>query len=411
MTRHRGKPISALKKITISSPSIQNKSGDRHISYEVHVEREESLHNCTLAYRYSDFYKLHQELTDKVPGVLIPPLPPKQYRGRFAQAFVSKRIRGLERFLDHISEHHLLKHSRLVHEFLLPPDSDFTLSEDVPKAEMSLNDAIGGYMWRRSADSYIDGEDDKFCKNADVYTTELLPITHAASEKAMALVEARDAMSEAYISVGKMFCKYADILTTPEAGSLKHLGGVLVFVTQTVNSAMKKEEDYISDDLMSFQEDLEYSQKNLFGTYRILHQREDVSTKYRDAWSDLVSKQKRLHLLADTDDVDVRPLRGYIEVRKRDVQKLQGKLKTITERTINEITQTREEFHVKLYDLLEQFIKRQIDSMQDMNNAWTELKYQLDPTLPATELAAPSTPNTSVTLQSTLPRSNADSFS
>merc|ERR1712232_577205 len=162
---------------------------------------------------------------------------------------------------------------------------------------------------------------------------------------------------------------------------------------------------------MSFQEDLEYSQKNLFGTYRILHQREDVSTKYRDAWSDLVSKQKRLHLLADTDDVDVRPLRGYIEVRKRDVQKLQGKLKTITERTINEITQTREEFHVKLYDLLEQFIKRQIDSMQDMNNAWTELKYQLAPTFPATELAAPSTPNTSVTLQSTLPRSNADSFS
>lgn len=68
--------------------------------------------------RFKDFEWLHNSLTLHCPGVLIPPLPKKEFFGRFDEDFIQSRIRGLEAFLHRILRHPLLNQQTYVRSFL-----------------------------------------------------------------------------------------------------------------------------------------------------------------------------------------------------------------------------------------------------------------------------------------------------
>jgi hypothetical protein len=48
----------------------------------------------------------------------VPPIPKKNYGDRFNEIFVSKRMRFLEKFLDALASHPVIKRSRIFQEFL-----------------------------------------------------------------------------------------------------------------------------------------------------------------------------------------------------------------------------------------------------------------------------------------------------
>jgi hypothetical protein len=80
--------------ITVHNPV---KTGG-YTSYAVtHVDANSSVNR-----RYSDFVKLHSALQSHFPGAFIPPLPQKKVRGRFAEDFVARRMRGLQYFLEEV---------------------------------------------------------------------------------------------------------------------------------------------------------------------------------------------------------------------------------------------------------------------------------------------------------------------
>jgi hypothetical protein len=56
------------------------------------------------------------------PGVIIPPLPKKDFFGRFSEEFVQSRIRGLEAFLHRVTRHPLLLSQPFVRSFLETQD-------------------------------------------------------------------------------------------------------------------------------------------------------------------------------------------------------------------------------------------------------------------------------------------------
>ena len=68
--------------------------------------------------RYSDFEWLRNILSIIYPNVTIPPMPKKNYGSRFNEEFINKRLRSLEKFLNGISIHPLLRNSQIFYDFL-----------------------------------------------------------------------------------------------------------------------------------------------------------------------------------------------------------------------------------------------------------------------------------------------------
>lgn len=72
----------------------------------------------TVHRRFSHFVFLHTALTRRLPGIALPPLPEKQYAGRFSQEFVEARRGDLERYLSRIIRHPVARYAEVLTFFL-----------------------------------------------------------------------------------------------------------------------------------------------------------------------------------------------------------------------------------------------------------------------------------------------------
>ncbi|KAJ6226727.1 sorting nexin [Anaeramoeba flamelloides] len=74
--------------------------------------------NFCVTRRYKHFLWLRQRLVERYENVPVPPMPEKQFQGRFGEDFISRRREGLNRFLNRICEHPILRSSQIFHHFL-----------------------------------------------------------------------------------------------------------------------------------------------------------------------------------------------------------------------------------------------------------------------------------------------------
>lgn len=72
----------------------------------------------TVHRRFSHFVMLHTALSRRLPGIVLPPLPEKQYAGRFSHDFVEARRGDLERYIDRIVRHPVARYAEVVMFFL-----------------------------------------------------------------------------------------------------------------------------------------------------------------------------------------------------------------------------------------------------------------------------------------------------
>ncbi|KAG2154261.1 uncharacterized protein EDB93DRAFT_1248458 [Suillus bovinus] len=72
----------------------------------------------TVQRRFSHFIVLHTSLTRRLPGIALPPLPDKQYAGRFSADFVEARRGELERYIRCIVRHPVARYAEAVTSFL-----------------------------------------------------------------------------------------------------------------------------------------------------------------------------------------------------------------------------------------------------------------------------------------------------
>ncbi|MCQ2820670.1 MAG: hypothetical protein MJ252_25675 [archaeon] len=68
--------------------------------------------------RYSDFEWLREMMQKIYIGSVIPPIPKKNYGDRFNETFISKRMRGLERFMNGLAVDPLMRDSPVLCDFL-----------------------------------------------------------------------------------------------------------------------------------------------------------------------------------------------------------------------------------------------------------------------------------------------------
>lgn len=72
----------------------------------------------TVHRRFSHFVVLHTALSRRLPGIALPPLPEKQYAGRFNDDFIEARRGDLERYLGRVVRHPVARYAEVLTFFL-----------------------------------------------------------------------------------------------------------------------------------------------------------------------------------------------------------------------------------------------------------------------------------------------------
>ncbi|KAF8524273.1 PX-domain-containing protein [Hysterangium stoloniferum] len=86
----------------------------------------------TVHRRFSHFVFLHKALARRLPGIALPPLPEKQYAGRFSDEFVEARRGDLERYLSRVIRHPLARYTEVL-TFFLSCESDIEWNRLLPQ--------------------------------------------------------------------------------------------------------------------------------------------------------------------------------------------------------------------------------------------------------------------------------------
>lgn len=87
----------------------------------------QAMTRITVQHRFSHFVMLHTVLTRRLPGIALPPLPEKQYAGRFSQDFVEARRGDLERYINKIVRHPIVRYADILTLFLSIEDENARL--------------------------------------------------------------------------------------------------------------------------------------------------------------------------------------------------------------------------------------------------------------------------------------------
>ncbi|PIL23132.1 hypothetical protein GSI_14441 [Ganoderma sinense ZZ0214-1] len=85
----------------------------------------------TVHRRFSHFVALHTALTRLLPGIALPPLPEKQYAGRFSDDFVEARRGDLERYINRVARHPVARYAEVL-TFFLGCESDVEWKKQLP---------------------------------------------------------------------------------------------------------------------------------------------------------------------------------------------------------------------------------------------------------------------------------------
>lgn len=102
-------------------PPILEDNEDKNDGSEADVDYNTppiSPTRITVHRRFSHFVILHTALTRRLPGIALPPLPEKQYAGRFSEDFVEARRGDLERYIGRVVRHPVARYAEVVTFFL-----------------------------------------------------------------------------------------------------------------------------------------------------------------------------------------------------------------------------------------------------------------------------------------------------
>lgn len=139
--------------------------------------------------RYSDFLWLHEQLLKSHPGVIIPPIPEKKFIGSFDAEFVEARMRALERFLQRVASHPILRQNQDFKAFLEEPPESFNRIKEAAKNNGSgAGGASGIWQWATGGSGSRTNGNDGYASRIAI---ELLEDTRQPNQYDIAVDEAR----------------------------------------------------------------------------------------------------------------------------------------------------------------------------------------------------------------------------
>ncbi|CCM00641.1 uncharacterized protein FIBRA_02678 [Fibroporia radiculosa] len=99
---------------------------------ESDTDKDSRPASITVQRRFSHFVVLHTALSRRLPGIALPPLPEKQYAGRFNDEFVEARRGDLERYINRVVRHPVARYAEML-TFFLGCESDVEWKRQLPQ--------------------------------------------------------------------------------------------------------------------------------------------------------------------------------------------------------------------------------------------------------------------------------------
>jgi len=273
--------------IKVGSPEKKSKfSGiKKYVAYEIFTEGISG--NDKVSRRYKHFVWLRERLLEQFPATSIPSLPEKQFGGRFEEEFIETRRKLLERWMNRLAFHPVIRSSKVFHHFLQTEDykewkaGKRTAEKDKTRGGVFFNSIV--YEELPS-----DGEEqiDKF-KKYTIVMEKNLKLLVAASEHLM--VAQKTSVAGSLVRFGQAVTSLA---ISGEAGTMCWRQGCeecrlltnafnQTSVTSNIISAEHKEQSKkeVSNVIDTFRE----YQRLIHATTDSLKQQENVSHQYHGA--------------------------------------------------------------------------------------------------------------------------------
>jgi len=189
----------------------------------------------TVKKRYSDFEWLHNVLTGRYLNCIVPPLCKKNYIEQFNADFISKRARALERFMNGIAIHPILRNCYIFYDFISMKDADdFKQKKNMyeqiylPKRINDFNTANGQIKVNLSNENEIYFKN--ILDNIDMNETLLTEIIHGYKS----LFEIMKQLNDKIVEIGYLWKKI-------EAGSKKF------YESNNISNSYKFMKEYMKD--------------------------------------------------------------------------------------------------------------------------------------------------------------------
>jgi len=258
--------------------------------------------------RYSDFGWLRTALQNHFPGNIIPPIPHRNRFGvdPFAEQFVAKRSRGLEKFLNYLVKDQIIKSSQLLYDFLyIGAEVDFNSKKKVyekvkPVSEVQEFREPGEKVIlsiSNEKEGYLENIKDNTNININLFKKLNVSLKQLFDE-VNTVVNRMDEISNIWDQLFKVSEKYYDSNTTCE--SYRQMTNLF----KTWSRVLKEQNNVVNIDI---REHFKYIRKN-FGSMKDLAMSIDSHKyNYQKASRNLMSKKEEYFKKGDTTKWELDP--------------------------------------------------------------------------------------------------------
>lgn len=372
--------------INITDP-VENKDGmNRYITYKVNTEttlEEFEFKSFSVLKRYSDFAWLREALLHQLPGVIVPPLPPKVVMN-LAPEFIEVRRRGLERFMTRCAEHPHIRVDKNFRMFLHADDKSYMKA----KSDMAAaKKAAGGGGWLGAATSAMTGggataaanttpEDQKileilaYVKNLEAQMTNIAKHTEH-------LVKAGNDLAMGLFDFGLAFSMLGQHETDALNDALSQMGHTADQLSLIAADQVAKEKRWFEEPIVDY--------IAMLGAVReAIDRRQTVRKQSVAAAADHESKKASLAKLnitavsAEKNAAKIPAAEAAVEAAEKAEAAAKEILETVTARTLEEVERFKRAKADDMRKVVLDYVQLQIEYNKQMEQQWASLVPEIE---------------------------------
>ena len=287
--------------------------------------------------RYSDFTWLRTALQNLFPANLIPPMPKKNKfsQDQFAEAFVQKRLRGLEKFLNYLSKDPIIKSSKLYFDFLyIGAETDFNSKKKVYEKTKPIVDVQEFKSVDEKAPLLITAEKEGYLENIKDNTNININLFKKLNysfkslfEEMNSVINRMEEISQLWEQLHKVSDKYFDNNTTCE--SYKQMSNLF----KTWSKVLKEQNTIVNVDI---REHFKYIRKNLGSMKELSSSIDSYKYNYQKGVKNLINKKDDLFKRSDPSKWELDP-KEKLDMTKITTDRNMALLKMCPKETANVI--------------------------------------------------------------------------
>jgi len=326
--------------------------------------------------RYSDFEALRQSLKEKLPGIIIPPLPEKSMLGRFEGEFVNQRMRGLERFMTRVMTHSKLKSHPYVKKFLCEQQVSKAISgKPTAKKALSMLSGFGSAVLTKFvSESPIrkETEEDKTHKEVQNQVIQFHVDIGKLHATALDLAKREKDLSKTWLGMGKCM---VEVGRGEVQASEEKFGGLLGRIGKCCDRMSVYGAQSVDDSLINLVEPLKDYVLLSESVKEMLAHRKNAIEKLELALRDHLKKEAAIKKLEDqgVTGQKVADAKKAEQESKVCIDEQKKEVASITRSMLEEIERFRCEKKKDFRVMFEAFVKNQIEKAKRQQQAWEVL--------------------------------------